>query len=418
MEVTNYVTPETTNAAVLDGNLQDLLKFGILNGTIDVPHLQDEYEMKKNEEILQQHQYKIWQGKNGRWFTYLPTDSGRKLVSKSSEKEVKKEVVKFYRKNVERPKNFISAYEQWRSVQDKMVCNNTISKYDSDRKRYFDNTQFAKLELGKITEEHIKLFIVETIKSQKLCKKSCKTLFGYIRNSIYSARVNKYITEDPMEFLQAKQFYKFCAEKEKSISDNIFSQAELEKIQKQILLDFEKKPNYIPIYAVQLALLTGMRVGEIAALKWEDVKEKYLIINKSEKYDKIEKCYYIDDTKNHKSRVFPITKEILKLLTLLKYVETTNGYLCEWMFANEEGRIHSTVISSCIKNKCKQIGIQQRGIHSFRKTLNSKLKCNGVSTTVAASLLGHTTEVNEQYYTFDVTDLDYKTKVVENIEVV
>ena len=43
---------------------------------------------------------------------------------------------------------------------------------------------------------------------------------------------------------------------------------------------------------------------------------------------------------------------------------------------------------------------------------------NLVYTTVAASLLGHTAEVNEQYYTFDVTDLEYKIKVVENIEAV
>ena len=41
------------------------------------------------------------------------------------------------------------------------------------------------------------------------------------------------------------------------------------------------------------------------------------------------------------------------------------------------------------------------------------MRCNGVSTTVAAALLGHTEEVNEKYYTFDVTDLDYKTKIME-----
>ena len=32
-------------------------------------------------------------------------------------------------------------------------------------------------------------------------------------------------------------------------------------------------------------------------------------------------------------------------------------------------------------------------------------------------LLGHTEEVNEKYYTFDTTDLKYKTKIIEEIEV-
>ena len=91
------------------------------------------------------------------------------------------------------------------------------------------------------------------------------------------------------------------------------------------------------------------------------------------------------------------------------------GYICEWVFANENGRIHAPVISSCLKNKCKQIGITEVGIHAYRRTLNSKMKCDGVSTTVAASLLGHTEEVNDKYYTFDVTDIKNKATIVAHI---
>lgn len=36
------------------------------------------------------------------------------------------------------------------------------------------------------------------------------------------------------------------------------------------------------------------------------------------------------------------------------------------------------------------------------------LRCDGVSATVAASLLGHTEEVNEKYYTYDVTEMSEK----------
>jgi hypothetical protein len=43
------------------------------------------------------------------------------------------------------------------------------------------------------------------------------------------------------------------------------------------------------------------------------------------------------------------------------------------------------------------------------------MRCSGVSATVAASLLGHTAEVNEQYYTFDVSSLQEKAKIVSNI---
>lgn len=46
-----------------------------------------------------------------------------------------------------------------------------------------------------------------------------------------------------------------------------------------------------------------------------------------------------------------------------------------------------------MRNKCEQAGISVKSIHALRRTLNSKMKCRGVSSTVAASLLGHTEEV-------------------------
>ena len=44
MEITNCVTQETTNAAVmgLGSNEQEMLNFAIKNGIINLPHLQDQ----------------------------------------------------------------------------------------------------------------------------------------------------------------------------------------------------------------------------------------------------------------------------------------------------------------------------------------------------------------------------------------
>ena len=111
-------------------------------------------------------------------------------------------------------------------------------------------------------------------------------------------------------------------------------------------------------------------------------------------------------------RKCPITPEIQKLLDTIKRIEIEYGFICEWVFADADGRVHAPVISSCSKNKCKQIGIDEKGIHAYRKTLNSKLRCNGVSATVASSLLGHSEEVNEEYYTFDVVSMKDKAAMV------
>lgn len=43
---------------------ETLLQYVINEGIIDVTYVQEQIEMKKRDEILQQHPYSIWQGTN------------------------------------------------------------------------------------------------------------------------------------------------------------------------------------------------------------------------------------------------------------------------------------------------------------------------------------------------------------------
>lgn len=249
--------------------------------------------------------------------------------------------------------------------------------------------------------------------NKERCKKACKTLIWYIKSVFKISRHE--ITDDPSKYIETKFFYKYCTEKKRDFDKIIVTQDEMKQLYSQFKLDHLEKPFYIPTYAVEFATLTGMRVGEIAGLTWDCITDKYIIVNKSEKYNKLTKQYYIDTTKNKTERIFPITEDIRKLLLQVKKVEMQYGYLCDWVFANENGRIHGPMISSCSKSKCRQLGITEKGIHAYRRTINSQMRCNGVSATVAAALLGHTEQVNEQYYTFDIADIDEKEKIVSQI---
>lgn len=396
----------------------ELLKYAVDNGMIDLSYVQEQIEMNKRKEYLNRHPYKISEGSDKKWRTYLPDkEHGRKMVKRNSKKEIEDILIEYYKSIDEKvePKTFDDIYHHWRSVQNNLISDNSIAKYNTDYKRYFMDSDFSQKPIEGITEEDIKVFIVGTVKSQELCKKACKTLFGYIKNVINSARINRIITDNPMEFLEAKQFYKYCTEKQKPQEKRLISDSDMKKLYKRFYEDYKDHPNYMPTYAVHLASLTGMRVGELSALSWGDITNDYIVIRKSEKYNRITKQYFIDKTKNGKERIFPITEEIRNLLDMIKKAEISKGYICEWVFANEAGRIHASVISSCAKNKCRQLGIDEKGIHAYRRTLNSKMRCDGVSATVAASLLGHTKEVNEQYYTFDVSTIGQKAGILSKI---
>ena len=396
----------------------EILQYALENGIIDLSHVQEEVKMNRRREYLAKHPFTIWEGKDGKWRTYLPSrTAGRRLVKRSSKTEIESAVVRFYQADEEKtvPVTFAEMYIRWKKVQATLVSDNSIAKYNTDYRRYFATAKFSRMEIVKITEEDIKVFLCETIKSQKLCKKAAKTLFGYVKNVMNSAVINHVIAENPMGFLAAKQFYKYCPERVKTVEQRTVSDTDMRKLYEQFQKDYEKHPSYIPTYAVEFASLTGMRAGEISALSWACITDSYILVDKSEKFNRITKAYYIDATKNGKARIFPMTNEIRSLLKRVKDIEAQYGYESEWVFSNENGRVHAPVISSCSKNKCRQAGISEKGIYAYRRTVNSKMRCEGVSATVAAALLGHTEDVNERYYTYDISGIEEKAEIISRI---
>lgn len=48
----------------------ELLQYVADNGIIDLTYVRDQIEMKKKEELLKLHPYKIWEGSDNYWHTY------------------------------------------------------------------------------------------------------------------------------------------------------------------------------------------------------------------------------------------------------------------------------------------------------------------------------------------------------------
>lgn len=115
-------------------------------------------------------------------------------------------------------------------------------------------------------------------------------------------------------FFSANKFYQYCTVHERKREKVLVSDYEMNMLFDQIYDDYNNQPEYIPTYAIHLAILTGMRVGEISALTWDSIYDNFILIEKSEKYNRKTKEYYVADTKNKKVRKFPLTDEIKSLL--------------------------------------------------------------------------------------------------------
>lgn len=382
---------------------------------MDLLSLERLYLMTKKEDKLKKiHGHKIYEGSDGRWRTYVYTGSKRKMLVKPTKEALIEILCEFY--NAKDSMNFNDIFEEYLKYKAALVTDNTIAKYEWGYERYFKGTEFEMMDLHEITTEDVTLFLVDRIRTFNLRKRSYEELFGYLKGCLQYARNKRYIDENPAEFMMRKDLYRYCEKQSYKPGERIVSRKEMRLIQSKIDEKHEKKPNYIVSYAVRLASLTGMRVGEISALRWDhvDFEEGVILIDQAETFNQKTKEYSITTTKNDQVRYIPITNEIKKLLDEVRSVEEKYGYLGEYVFSNEHGQIHKVAIGRCATNTSSQAGIDTpKSIHAYRRTINSRLKENGVSTMVASSMLGHTEEVNEKNYTYDVTDMNKKREALE-----
>jgi len=117
------------------------------------------------------------------------------------------------------------------------------------------------------------------------------------------------------------------------------------------------KRNYKYYILCIIGLNTGLRIGDIISLKVEDVRNKSHITLREEKTNKI--------------KVFPINPQLRSELD--KYISGKDNH--EYLFPsrqrNSQGVVsHITRVQAYryIKNVAEELGIENFGMHSFRKS--------------------------------------------------
>lgn len=384
---------------------------------INLSYMQEQIIMKKREEVLKKHPYKIWEDKKGYWHTYLPKENGqRQCIKRKEKKDLIDIVVSFWETKLNN--SFKERYDVWIERQQKCGrSDNTIYKYKCDFKRFFLDDEICNKDITQIDDEYIYGFIFRLLSKKQITYRALKGMYGYMNGVFEKAIIDKIIKDNPCKYVDLPTFKQYCKEeKDKTAKDRTLTAEEKSALLKKINSD--GKPNYIVKYAVELAMYTGMRVGELSALRWEDIdfSKGEISVRHSEKHNRLTKEYTISTTKNSKIRKIPLTEEMRDVLLRVKEIEIKNGYITEYVFSNENGRVHSRVISNCARNRTMSKEFSNpKSIHSIRRTVNSDMRCEGVSAVVAASLLGHTVKVNNENYTYDVSDMDYKTSVISEI---
>ena len=136
---------------------------------------------------------------------------------------------------------------------------------------------------------------------------------------------------------------------------------------------------FYPIWA--MALFTGCRSGELYALKWSDVDMEARTISVSRSWNSKNG---FTSTKNQKSRMVPISDDLMVFLKQLKLQrgkeEFVLPHLQEWS-RGEAAKV--------TKAFCKAIGVTNIKFHDLRATFITNLLARGVPLAVVMAIVGH-----------------------------
>lgn len=141
----------------------------------------------------------------------------------------------------------------------------------------------------------------------------------------------------------------------------------------------KQKHEYYPVWAT--ALLTGLRAGELYALKWSDVDFENDILSISRSWN-----YYngFGPTKSSKNRVVPISSELKKLLLSLGTRKEGSEFVLPRLIGFGIG-----VQARILKDFCRKIGITPVKFHDLRATFITQLLINGESVARVMATVGH-----------------------------
>lgn len=163
-----------------------------------------------------------------------------------------------------------------------------------------------------------------------------------------------------------------------------YTKEEQDKLWKELL----KEPDNVGYAAVAFQIETGLRAGELLALKWSDVniKQCKMCIHATivdPQYTN--KASYQDSAKSKSSnRTIPLTPKAIAILKHLQENRTT-----EWVFEKYGTRMSYQQLTYQTKRLCRNTNVKYHGEHVFRHTFATNCYYKGIDVKILSRLMGH-----------------------------
>ena len=359
---------------------------------------EEDMTKERREQILKKHmeQYttKYYESDN-RWHSFLPDPTHprkQKPIAKRKWDDLEAAIINYYEElesgETRKKITLRSFYQKWFDYKWQETNNSSYMHriaYDWDR--FYKNDPIVDRPILELTTLELKNWARKKIIDNKLNKKVYYNMSMIIRQSLdYLVELGE-LSSNPYSNFKIKASL-FTPIEDKEPEYEVFNEDEEQRIKEYALKDFERNSELTTALAIVINFSLGLRVGEIVALKWKDLKDSYLHIRRMEQkqYEKDadDKWHYkievVEHTKSEQGkRKIYVVSSALDLFNRIKEANLKMGFSCEsedYIFIYKGQRVTAQAIEKKYKRYCNNLGIIRKSNHKARKTCLTKIADN------------------------------------------
>ena len=266
----------------------------------------------------------------------------------------------------------------------------TLTKLEGEYSAQIEE-RFSARKINSITGREISVFLNEKLEILSS---------GYVRN-LYSNFLWVFKKANDLRIIN--EIPEFAAPKVKASRKRAF--LKMEECKSLLVKAYSQPEVYWSeiTHAIHFLILTGMRIGELRALRASDIDvEKGTILIERRLYNGV-----IDDPKNGKKQYIPLHPQLVEVFQRQKKISEeirkSKGSDREELFLSR--RSGNPLSHNGIANKVKALAVEVLGSdegitsHCFRRSLSQHLIESGLDITSVSSMLRNTKQVMLKSYT-------------------